>query len=144
MTEEDKELEILKAKRLAEMEKNLAEQNNQEDQETILSSSDQNKVLPRDQIIKKLGYRGLEVLSNAESQFPNETKLVEEKLAELIQSGEIDEVLDGGKLLTLFRSVGIRVRMENKINVEKDGKFVSISEKFVKQTDDSNFEEDEN
>ena len=144
MTEEDKELEILKAKRLAEMEKNLAEQNNQEDQETILSSSDQNKVLPRDQIIKKLGYRGLEVLSNAESQFPNETKLVEEKLAELIQSGEIDEVLDGGKLLTLFRSVGIRVRMENKINVEKDGKFVSISEKFVKQTDDSSFEGDEN
>ncbi len=143
MTEEDKELEILKAKRLAEMEKNLAEQNNQEDQETIVSS-DQNKVLPRDQIIKKLGYRGLEVLSNAESQFPNETKLVVEKLAELIQSGEIDEVLDGGKLLTLFRSVGIRVRMENKINVEKDGKFVSISEKFVKQTDDSSSKDDEN
>ena len=144
MKEEDKELEILKAKRLAEMEKNLAQQNNQEEKETMLGNSDQNKLLPREQIIQKLGYRGLEVLSNAESQFPNETKLVEEKLAELIQSGEIDEVLDGGKLLTLFRSVGIRVRMENKINVEKDGKFVSISEKFVKQTDDSNFEEDEN
>ena len=144
MTEEDKELEILKAKRLAEMEKNLAQQNNQEEKETVLSNSDQNKLLPREQIIKKLGYRGLEVLTNAESQFPNETKLVEEKLAELIQSGEIDEVLDGGKLLTLFRSVGIRVRMENKINVEKDGKFVSISEKFVKQTDDSSFEGDEN
>ena len=144
MTEEDKELEILKAKRLAEMEKNLAQQNNQEEKETVLSNSDQNKLLPREQIIQKLGYRGLEVLSNAESQFPNETKLVEEKLAELIQSGEIDEVLDGGKLLTLFRSVGIRVRMENKINVEKDGKFVSISEKFVKQTDDSSFEGDEN
>jgi len=144
MTEEDKELEILKAKRLAEMEKNLAQQNDQEEKETMSGNSDQNKLLPREQIIKKLGYRGLEVLSNAESQFPNETKLVEEKLAELIQSGEIDEVLDGGKLLTLFRSVGIRVRMENKINVEKDGKFVSISEKFVKQTDDSSFEGDEN
>ena len=144
MTEEDKELEILKAKRLAEMEKNLAQQNDQEEKETMSGNSDQNKLLPREQIIKKLGYRGLEVLSNAESQFPNETKLVEEKLAVLIQSGEIDEVLDGGKLLTLFRSVGIRVRMENKINVEKDGKFVSISEKFVKQTDDSNFEGDEN
>ena len=144
MTEEDKELEILKAKRLAEMEKNLAQQNDQEEKETMSGNSDQNKLLPREQIIKKLGYRGLEVLSNAESQFPNETKLVVEKLAELIQSGEIDEVLDGGKLLTLFRSVGIRVRMENKINVEKDGKFVSISEKFVKQTDDSSFEGDEN
>ena len=144
MKEEDKELEILKAKRLAEMEKNLAQQNDQEEKETMSGNSDQNKLLPREQIIKKLGYRGLEVLSNAESQFPNETKLVEEKLAELIQSGEIDEVLDGGKLLTLFRSVGIRVRMENKINVEKDGKFVSISEKFVKQTDDSSSKDDEN
>ena len=144
MTEEDKELEILKAKRLAEMEKNLAQQNVQEEKETMSGNSDQNKLLPREQIIKKLGYRGLEVLSNAESQFPNETKLVVEKLAELIQSGEIDQVLDGGKLLTLFRSVGIRVRMENKINVEKDGKFVSISEKFVKQTDDSSSKDDEN
>ena len=84
MTEEDKELEILKAKRLAEMEKNLAQQNDQEEKETMSGNSDQNKLLPREQIIKKLGYRGLEVLSNAESQFPNETKLVEEKLAELI------------------------------------------------------------
>ena len=32
MTEEDKELEALKAKRLAEMQRNLAKQENQEDQ----------------------------------------------------------------------------------------------------------------
>ena len=144
MTEEDKELEALKAKRLAEMQRNLAKQENQEDQNTTRDTDTADKLSPRDRIIETLGYRGLEVLTNAESQFPNETKLVEEKLAELIQSGEIDEVLDGGKLLTLFRSVGIRVRMENKINVEKDGKFVSISEKFVKQKEDSNFVEDEN
>ena len=144
MTEEDKELEALKAKRLAEMQRNLAKQENQEDQNTTRDTDTADKLSPRDRIIETLGYRGLEVLTNAESQIPNETRIVVEKLAELIKSGEIDEVLDGGKLLTLFRSVGIRVRMENKINVEKDGKFVSISEKFVKQTDDSNFEEDEN
>ena len=144
MTEEDKELEALKAKRLAEMQRNLAKQENQEDQNTTRDTDTADKLSPRDRIIETLGYRGLEVLTNAESQFPNETRIVVEKLAELIKSGEIDEILDGGKLLTLFRSIGIRVRMENKINVEKDGKFVSISEKFVKQTDDSNFEEDEN
>ena len=66
-----------------------------------------------------------------------------DKLAELIISGEIDEILDGGKLLTLFRSVGIRVRMENKINVEKDGKFVSISEKFVNQTENTDSGDDD-
>ena len=144
MTEEDKELEALKAKRLAEMQRNLAKQENQEDQNTTRDTDTADKLSPRDRIIETLGYRGLEVLTNAESQFPNETRIVVEKLAELIKSGEIDEVLDGGKLLTLFRSVGIRVRMENKINVEKDGKFVSISENFVKQKEDSNFVEDEN
>jgi hypothetical protein len=39
-------------------------------------------------------------------------------------------VFDGGKLLVLFRSVGVNIRMQNKINVEKDGKFVSITDKF--------------
>ena len=141
MIEDDKELAILKAKRLAEMQKNLAEQEN-EQVEKNESNSDKNSIAPREQIIKKLGHRGLEVLTNAESQFPNETRIVEEKLAELIISGEIDEILDGGKLLTLFRSVGIHVRMDNKINVEKDGKFVSISEKFVNTEEKSNSEDE--
>lgn len=132
---DDKELEMLKAKRLAEMQKNLAVQDYKENQEKESNHNNEKKITPREQIIKKLGYRGLEVLNNAESQFPNETKIIVDKLAELIISGEIDEILDGGELLTLFRSVGIRVRMENKINVEKDGKFVSISEKFVNQTE---------
>ena len=140
---EDKELEMLKAKRLAEMQKNLAIQDNKENQEKESNHNNEQKITPREQIIKKLGYRGLEVLNNAESQFPNETKIIVDKLAELIMSGEIDEILDGGKLLTLFRSVGIRVRMENKINVEKDGKFVSISEKFVNQAENTDYGDDD-
>ncbi len=140
---DDKELEMLKAKRLAEMQKNLAIQDNKENQEKESNHNNEQKITPREQIIKKLGYRGLEVLNNAESQFPNETKIIVDKLAELIMSGEIDEILDGGKLLTLFRSVGIRVRMENKINVEKDGKFVSISEKFVNQAENTDYGDDD-
>jgi len=143
MNIDDKELEMLKAKRLAEMQKNLAIQDNKENQEKESNHNNEQKIAPREQIIKKLGYRGLEVLNNAESQFPNETKIIVDKLAELIMSGEIDEILDGGKLLTLFRSVGIRVRMENKINVEKDGKFVSISEKFVNQAENTDYGDDD-
>ena len=87
--------------------------------------------------IWKLGYRGLEVLQNAESQFPNETKIVVDKLGELLSSGEIDEEIDGGKLLALFRSVGINVRMQTKINVEQDGKFVSLSDKLSSKSSNS-------
>ena len=130
MSDEDKELEQLKKKRLAEMEKNIALKQN-------LNDAPDSKDTPpsaRDTIMKKLGYRGLEVLQNAESQFPSETKIVVEKLGELLYSGEIDEAIDGGKLLALFRSVGINVRMQTKINVEQDGKFVSLSEKLTSKS----------
>jgi hypothetical protein len=62
--------------------------------------------------------------------------MVIEKLAELITSGEISEILDGGKLLALFRSIGLYIRMETKINVEQDGKFVSLSDKLSSTSSD--------
>ena len=58
MTEEDKELEALKAKRLAEMQRNLAKQENQEDQNTTRDTDTADKLSPRDRIIETLGYRG--------------------------------------------------------------------------------------
>ena len=133
MSEEDKDLERLQAKRLEEMRKNLSFQNRQD---KIAASQKEQKVklTPREIIIKQLGYRGLEVLQNAEYQFPKETEIISLKLSELISSGEITEVLDGGNLLALFRSVGINVRMKTKINVEKDGKFVSLSDKLSKSS----------
>ena len=130
---EDKDLERLQAKRLEEMRKNLSFQNRQD---KIAASEKEQKVklTPREIIIKQLGYRGLEVLQNAEYQFPKETEIISLKLSELISSGNITEVLDGGNLLALFRSVGINVRMKTKINVEKDGKFVSLSDKLGKSS----------
>ena len=129
MNEEDKELEILKAKRLAEMQKNISSQEKQKESEQN-SDTTKEQITSRDYVVKNLGHRGMEVLQNAESQFPNEAKIIIEKLGELIASGDINEILDGGKLLVLFRSVGVNIRMQNKINVEQDGKFVSITDKF--------------
>lgn len=127
MSDEDIELERLKAKRLAEMQKNLSMKQQIEGQST---SKIEQKKSPREILLSRLGYRGLEVLQNAESQFPKETKFIIEKIAELLESGEISEELDGGKLLLLFRSVGLNIRMQTKINVEQDGKFVSLSDKL--------------
>ena len=134
MSDEDKELELLKAKRLAEMQKNLSMQD--QSSENITEESQKPKLSLRDYVVNSLGHRGMEVLQNAEYQFPNESKIIIEKLGELISSGDINETLDGGKLLVLFRSVGLGIRMENKINVEKDGKFISIADKFKKTTND--------
>ena len=130
---EDNELENLKAKRLAEMQKNLSSQK-QEKSNSLHDEQKKNKPTPRDILVKQLGYRGSEVLQNAEYQFPKETQIVVLKLAELIISKDITEVLDGGQLLALFRSVGINVRMKTKINVEEDGKFLSLSDKLGKKS----------
>ena len=129
---EDKDLERLQAKRLEEMRKNLSFQRKQGKITASEKEEKGNKPSPREIVIKRLGYRGLEVLQNAEYQFPKETEIISLKLSELISSGDITEVLDGGNLLELFRSVGINVRMKTKINVEKDGKFVSLSDKLSK------------
>ena len=134
MSDEDKELEILKAKRLAEMQKNLSIQDKLDENKS--EENEKPKLSLRDYVVNSLGYRGIEVLQNAEYQFPNESKIIIEKLGELISSGDINETLDGGKLLVLFRSVGLSIRMENKINVEKDGKFISIADKFKKTNND--------
>jgi len=142
LSEEDLELERLKAKRLAEMQKNISIKR---DVESIPESTNESiSETPRDLLIKILGFRGMEVLENAESQFPKETKMIVEKLSELIKSGEInvnEENIDGGKLLALFRSVGLNIRMATKINVEQDGKFVSLSDKFSNRSSDNGDEE---
>ncbi len=120
---EDNELEKLKAKRLAEMQKNLSSK----------QKPKKDKPTPREIVVTKLGFRGLEVLENAEYQFPRETQMVVLKLAELISSNQISEILDGGHLLSLLRSIGIGVRMKTKINIEEDGKFISLSDKLGKK-----------
>ena len=130
MSEEDKDLERLKAKRLDEMQKNLSSQREKQKLNSSKEVEKNNKPTSHDIVVKQLGYRGVEVLQNAEYQFPNETQMIVAKLAELITSGDVPEVIDGGELLTLFRSIGINVRMKTKIKVEEDGKFVSLSDKL--------------
>ena len=125
MSDDDFELERLKAKRLAEMQKNISTIRTPPQQEQKKETAN-----PRDIVLKSLGFRGDEVLEAAESQFPNETKTIIGQLAQLITSGELNEKIDGGQLLELFRTVGLRIRLNTKINVEQDGKFVSLSDKL--------------
>jgi len=137
LSDDDSELQRLQAKRLAEMQKNISSRETVEEKP---KSTEEKIVNPREALIKQLGFRGLEVLTNAESQFPNETKMIIDKLYELIKTGEITEVLDGGKLLGLFRSIGLNVKMDTKINIQQDGKFVSLTDKLSNKSDNDDVE----
>ena len=135
MSEDDSELQRLQAKRLAEMQKNISSREIAEETSELNKSTEEKIINSRDALIKQLGFRGLEVLTNAESQFPNETKMIIDKLYELIKTGEITEILDGGKLLGLFRSIGLNIKMNTKINIQQDGKFVSLTDKLSNKSD---------
>jgi DNA-binding TFAR19-related protein (PDSD5 family) len=137
LSDDDSELQRLQAKRLAEMQKNISSRETVEEKP---KSTEEKIVNPREALIKQLGFRGLEVLTNAESQFPNETKMIIDKLYELIKTGEITEILDGGKLLGLFRSIGLSVKMDTKINIQQDGKFVSLTDKLSNKSDNDDVE----
>ena len=137
MSDDDSELQRLQAKRLAEMQKNISSRETVEEKP---KSTEEKIVNPREALTKQLGFRGLEVLTNAESQFPNETKMIIDKLYELIKTGEITEILDGGKLLGLFRSIGLSVKMDTKINIQQDGKFVSLTDKLSNKSDNDDVE----
>ena len=137
MSDDDSELQRLQAKRLAEMQKNISSRETVEEKP---KSTEEKTVNPREALIKQLGFRGLEVLTNAESQFPNETKMIIDKLYELIKTGEITEILDGGKLLGLFRSIGLSVKMDTKINIQQDGKFVSLTDKLSNKSNNDDVE----
>ena len=137
MSDDDSELQRLQAKRLAEMQKNISSRETVDEKP---KTTEEKTVNPRESLIKQLGFRGLEVLTNAESQFPNETKMIIDKLYELIKTGEITEVLDGGKLLGLFRSIGLNVKMDTKINIQQDGKFVSLTDKLSTKSDNDDVE----
>jgi DNA-binding TFAR19-related protein (PDSD5 family) len=140
LSEDDSELEKLKAKRLAEMQKNISSKEKSEKISESTESKKEKPENPRDSLVSKLGFRGIEVLENAEFQFPNETKMIIVKLSELIKTGEINEIIDGGQLLSLFRSIGLNIRMATKISVEKDGKFVSLSDKLGNKPSDESDE----
>jgi len=134
---EDEELEQLKAKRLKEMQKNLSLKQKQDEAKSKKENQTKKTPSARQILVSRLGYRGIEVLENAEFQFPKETMMIIEKLVELIQSDDLTEKIDGGQLLTLFRSLGMNVHVKTTINVQQDGKFVSLSEKLKTSKSDT-------
>lgn len=132
----DTELEKLKARRLAEMQKNLQAKRIREEAETGRKGADGSgngdgkQITPRDVVVASLGFRGLEVLECAEAQYPKEAHLVISRIAEIIRSENIAERIDGGQLMAVFRMLGMPVRIKTSIKIQDDGKLVSLSDKL--------------
>ena len=118
----DKELEALKQKKLRELQKRMASQEQKKDQ------IDNHKIL--ETIFQE---RAWEVFNTARAQFPGEMVKVEQLLVNLTQAGEISK-MDGEQLYALLRKIGLPVRLNTTISYLSHGKTESLSEKIKEKT----------
>lgn len=125
--DEDPELAIIKARKMKQLKEKaaLSEKIKEDEIKTNMTKIDDKEIL-----LKYLYDRGDEVLRLADSQFPVQTRIIVKRIVELIRSGEIDSLISGGELLAIFRSVGLRIRVDTNIRIEDHGKYISFGEKL--------------
>ena len=125
--DEDPELAIIKARKMKQLkEKAALNEKIKEDEKKM----DVTKIDDKEIVLKYLYDRGDEVLRLAEAQYPVQTEIIIKRRADLIKSREIDSLISGGELLAIFRSVGLRIRVDTNIRIEDHGKFISFGEKL--------------
>lgn len=133
---DDPDIEIIKARKLKEMKKKAAALERARTSRQQPPPPPQRQRTARDIVNGYLYDRGDEVLSLAYAQYPAQTEAIVAKIAELILTGEISSRISGGELLSLFRSVGLNVRLNTTIKVEDKGKFISFADKLKQQQDE--------
>jgi len=119
----DSELELLRRRKLMEMQKRLAQKTREEAEKG--EAMDAKRVL--DQIFTG---RAWEVLNAARDQYPQVTERVEEALVRLVLEGRMQEKISGEELYAFFRQLGLRVRLETRIRVMEHGKLKTLEEKI--------------
>lgn len=124
---EDPELAIIKARKMKQLKEKAAmiEKTKEDETRTNMTKIDDKEI-----VLKYLYDRGDEVLRLAEAQYPVQTEIIIKRIADLIKSREIDSLISGGELLAIFRSVGLRIRVDTNIRIEDHGKFISFGEKL--------------
>jgi DNA-binding TFAR19-related protein (PDSD5 family) len=86
------------------------------------------------QVVEGMLYdRGDEVLDAAYSFYPKETEQLVKEIATMIRDGRLSERIGGGELLSIFRQLGLRFRLNTSIKVMDQGKLVDLSEKLSKK-----------
>lgn len=132
---DDPEIDIINARKLRELrEKAAALERAKANQQQQQSSSSTSRPKSSREILSPYLYdRADEVLDLAYGQYPVQTEAIVTRIARLILDGEITNRISGGELLMLFRSVGLKIRVNTTIKVEDNGKFVSFSDKLKNQ-----------
>ncbi|MGQ9515451.1 MAG: DNA-binding protein [Thermoproteota archaeon] len=124
MDEDDIELNLLRLKRLRQLQERARSATKEPSQERKVEED------PRVTISEFLDDKAKEVLEIANAQFPSETEAMVKMLANLVKRGVVTETIDGPTLYHLFLRVGIPVKLRTRIVYYEDGKVKSLAEKL--------------
>jgi len=142
---DDPDLELIKARKMKKLQEQLASKE-KEDKINLELQNKTNQNKPegidseRNFLLRYLYDRGDEVLKLAEQQFPLQTKIIIKRLNELIRFGEISKI-SAGDLLSVYRSLGLNIRVDTQISISDHGKTMSFSDK-LKQSNDADQDSD--
>ncbi|MEM2107268.1 MAG: hypothetical protein QXI59_02295 [Candidatus Bathyarchaeia archaeon] len=129
---EDTDLDLLKKRKLLEMQKRLLAKKIEED--TMVGSEAGIKKIDSREVLKKIFVgRAEEVWDAACRQYPQAMKRLEDGLARMVLRREISETLDEGQLLYILRALGLKPRFDVKIRILEGGRLKSISEKLKEE-----------
>ena len=117
----DSELGAIRRKKLIELQRKLASK--EKKTETV----DKSEILSR--VFKG---RAWEVFNSASYQFPDAMSKVRDLLVKLVSSGEIKQVT-GEQLYLFLANLGLRVRLETKIEFASHGELKSLAEKMKQE-----------
>ena len=127
--DEDTELKLINARKLAELKKRA-------ERASAVSALSKTAAAPkptkssRDVVLEALYDRGDEVLQTAYQAYPRQTEIVVEQLARLLKQTGGTERISGGELYQLFRNLGLRFSLKTTIKVQDKGKFVDLKDKL--------------
>jgi hypothetical protein len=137
---DDPDLELIKARKMKKLQEQLASKEKKDKINLELQTkADKNKPEGIDSeknfLMRYLYDRGDEVLKLAEQQYPLQTKIIIRRLNELIRFGEISKI-SGGDLLSVYRSLGLNIRVDTQISISDHGKTISFSDKLKQSNND--------
>ncbi len=121
---EDAELERLKLRKMQQIQRRLLELEKRQ------AANQKREPVPRETLQRVLVGRAWEVLDAAERQYPAPSRVLERELARLVSAGRLKGPVNAEQLLWLFRSLGLDVRLDTKIQVLESGELKPLAEKL--------------
>jgi DNA-binding TFAR19-related protein (PDSD5 family) len=116
LSDEDLTLKLLRLRKMRQRLNELAKQREATEAATEKAQTD-----PVEELKKNVEGRGEEVIDAALTENPELVRRVSAALVKAIREGRVETPIDSGDLLALFRRLGLNVKVETRLMVQKRG-----------------------